>query len=350
MTPPNVILAPNWRSMDELFSDAEFARLKDMATLIWAEDAPIPQDILQTALPKAEVLIAAEPVVTRETLDSAPRLKAVIEVSGAFPSTVDYAACFERGIHVLSCAPGFREAVAEMALGMTIAGGRGLVAQHDAFRRGEEHWLSDRTGEDFTLFGQALGFIGFGQIARETLRLMAPFRPDVKVYDPWLPEDVAAAHGVALGTLDEVLSHSRCLHIAATPTAENRAMIGADELARLPDAALVVLISRAHLVDFDALLAEVETGRIRAAIDVFPSEPVAPDHALRQMPGLILSPHRAAAVEGGRHLIGRLICDDLKRIFRGDRPEGLLLADPGKVALLAGVGDAAQVAAMADAR
>lgn len=350
MTKPVVIFDPHWRQAGELFSSADRTRLEADYEVIWGNDAPIPAAVLENALPHALALIAATPRVDRTVLAAAPGLRAVIEVSGAFPASIDYPACFARGVEVLSCAPGFRESVAEMALAMTLAGLRGLVDQHEAFRRGDEAWLSDRSGRDVTLFGLPMGFVGFGQIARETLRLMAPFRPRVKVYDPWLPQEVARAHGVTLTPLDEVLATSRCLHIAATPTAENRGLIGAAELARLPDHALVVLISRAHLVDFDALISEVSRGRLTAAIDVFPTEPVAADHPLRRLPGLILSPHRAAAVEGGRHLIGRLILDDLAALARGEPPGALLRADPERVALLAGTGDADTVADMAAQR
>ena len=110
------------------------------------------------------------------------------------------------------------------------------------------------------------------------------------------------------------------------------------------------LVSRAHLVDFDALLSEVSTGRIRAAIDVFPTEPLPRDHSARNLPGLILSPHRAAAVEGGRQLIGRLILDDLRLLSGGQKPENLQRAHGLDVSKLAGTGNATEVEDMAGQR
>ena len=127
-------------------------------------------------------------------------------------------------------------------------------------------------------------------------------------------------------------------------------MIGKRELDLMPAGALLVLISRAHLVEFDALLDAVGAGSLRAAIDVFPEEPVAADHPLRSMPGLILSPHRAAAVTGGRHLIGRMILDDLGSIAE-DRPErSLLKANAAYAEKQAGIGDAESVGQMAAER
>ena len=88
--------------------------------------------------------------------------------------TIDYQACADRGVEILSCAPGFRSAVAEMVLAMTLSAARGLVREHEAFRTGKERWLEDCAQTDFTLFNASVGFVGFGQIAQEMTRLLAP--------------------------------------------------------------------------------------------------------------------------------------------------------------------------------
>lgn len=68
----------------------------------------------------------------------APHLRTIVEVSGAFPDKIDYTACFEAGIEVLSCAPGFRQSVTEIGLAMALAGARRLAHEHEAFRAGRE--------------------------------------------------------------------------------------------------------------------------------------------------------------------------------------------------------------------
>lgn len=343
---PVVILDAHWRSLDELFSAATLTQLHAGAEVIWGQDAPIPAEVLQAALPRAEVLIAAAPVVSEAVLAQAPNLRMVIEVSGAFPDTIDYTACAARGVEVLSCSPGFRQSVAEMGLAMALSGGRGLVTEHEAFRNGTEGWLQDAPQRDFTLFEASVGFLGYGQIAREITRLMAPFAPVIRAHDPWLTE----AKGAELVDLHALFEQSRCLFVTAAPTASNKGMVCADLLRRLPDQALLVLISRAHLVDFDALLEELRTGRIRAAIDVFPSEPLAAGHPIRTLKNVILSPHRAAAVQGGRRLIGEMILSDLRALWSGAPERSLLAARLDRVADLAGTGDAASVATMAGDR
>lgn len=347
---PALILDAHWRRVDELFDPDTLIALREAFDVVWAKDEPLPDDVLIDALPRTTVLVTATQKVDRSFLDKAPLLKVVIEVSGAFPDTIDYEACASRGIEVLSCAAGFQESVAEMALAMTLAGARGLVREHELFRHGEEFWLDDREGRDFTVFGAQIGFVGFGAIARATHKLLIPFAPDVCVYDPWLPAEAAEKAGVTQKPLVDVMSQSQVVYLAAAPTRENRAMIGADLLNAMAPGALLVLISRAHLIDFDALTSVLMTGRISAAVDVFPQEPLASDHPIRKLPNVILSPHRAAAVPGGRQLIGRMILADVMRIMDGKIPIDLQRASTANIAQIIGVDDAAQVASMAEQR
>jgi phosphoglycerate dehydrogenase-like enzyme len=92
--------------------------------------------------------------------------------------------------------------------------------------------------------------------------------------------------------------------------------------------AVLVLISRAHVVDFDALTELVLAGRFKAAIDVFPTEPLADDHPIRQAPGAVLSAHRAGSLKEGLWEIGQMVVDDLEAIISGLPPQRLQIAQP----------------------
>jgi phosphoglycerate dehydrogenase-like enzyme len=346
VTKPIAIVDPHWRRLDELFDAADLAALGELCELVWARDEPMPRSVLDENLSRTSFLIAARPQLSADEIGRAAQLRAVVEVSGAFPDSLDYAACFGGGIEVLSCAPGFRESVAEMAVGLALAGARGIVEEHEAFRLGQERWLSDNAATDFTLFEATIGFVGLGSIARETLRLIAPFRPNVLAYDPWVDASVAHELGVILRPLDEVMARSRCVFVAAAPTRENKGLVGVNEIALMPSGALLVLISRSHLVDFDALIRAAKEGRIRVATDVFPEEPVAPSSAVRSVRNLILSPHRAAAVNGGRQLIGRMILDDVRLMLAGEAPRHLQRAMPSRIDQLAGVQRAGNITAI----
>jgi phosphoglycerate dehydrogenase-like enzyme len=336
MDKPVIVVDAFWRQIDELFAPEDWAALNEISEVVWGRDEKMPPDLLDANASRMSCYIALRPALTPEQLAAASELKAIIEVGGAFPPTVDYNTCFARGIEVLSCAPGFRNSVAEMAMAMVLAGGRGLVEEHEAFRQGREHWLADNTATDFSLYGQRVGFVGFGSIGRECARLLAPFRPVIRAYDPWLAPEIASAAGAELTGLEDVMRESRCVIVAATPTRENHGLINEEMIALLPERALLVIISRAHLVDFAAMERAVAAGRIRVATDVFPEEPLPTDHPLRRMSNLILSPHRAAAVKDGRRLIGSMILADLRLMFDGKPPRSLQRAQPDKVDQVAG--------------
>lgn len=332
MPKPRLILDQHFRKVEELFSPSAYENLDQMCEIVGGQNWPMDRKKLDDALPGAAFLVAAKPRLSAARIADAPGLKAIIEVSGAFQTGLDYAACFDRGIEVLSCSPGFMYSVAEMALGMIVAGARGLVAEHENFRRRSENWLADNPLTDFSLYGQRVGFVGYGAIARETHRLLAPFAPVVTAYDPWL---TAAQAGVPMVSLDEVLTENRVVIVAASPTAENAAMVSAELIAKIPRGTLVVLISRAHCVDFEAMVAAAESGQIRFATDVFPDEPILSDDRIREVRNVILSPHRAAAVAGGRQPIGDMIVHDLRAMLEGRPERRLKPADPAHVASLA---------------
>lgn len=336
MTKPVMILDQHFRTVEELFSPATWRALTEQVEIVGGQNWPMPRDRLEAHLPDAAFLVAGHPVLAAADLARAPQLRAVIEVSGTFRAGLDFADCARRGIEVLSCAPGFQRAVAEMTLGLMIAGARGIVEEHERFRTGHERWLEDRPLTDFSLFGAEVGFVGYGTMARAITRLLQPFAPKLSAYDPWLS---APPEGVQLVGLEAVADRAQCLVVAAAPTAENRGLISRDLIARLRPGALVVVISRAHLVDFDALVEAAEAGRIRLASDVFPQEPLPHRAAARQAPNVIWSPHRAAAVAGGRHMIGEMILDDVSAILRGDTARRLQAADPARLAEVLAVPD-----------
>jgi phosphoglycerate dehydrogenase-like enzyme len=114
----------------------------------------------------------------------------------------------------------------------------------------------------------------------------------------------------------------------AVPSTENQALLTRELLELIQPGAVLVLISRAHVVDFDALTELVLAGRFKAAIDVFPTEPLPLDHPIRQAPGAVLSAHRAGSVPEGLWEIGQMVVDDLEAIVRGLPPQRLQPAHP----------------------
>ena len=336
---PTVLLSPHFRTIDEIFDPIDLERLASFSHIVWGRDEPLPEDKFDILLPDTWAYVSTRHApysggMNSERLARATKLRALIEVSGGFPGGIDYAECFKRGIRVLSCAPAFGPQVAEMALGMAIAGGRGLVTEHEAFRQGNEVWQSDPPERDFSLYGKDVGFVGFGSLARNLLPLLQPFGVCVRAFDPWLPDTAVTKLGCIPASLDEVLSESRVVFVLAVPTPTNRGLLSREKLRLLQRNALLLLISRSHLVDFDALTELLEEGCFQAAIDVFPDEPHFPaDHPIRKVPGVILSAHRAASIRLERRAIGRMVVDDLELMARGLPPTQLQVAEPELIQL-----------------
>jgi phosphoglycerate dehydrogenase-like enzyme len=222
--------------------------------------------------------------------------------------------------HVLNASPAFALPVVEMALGMAIDLARGISAADRAMRAGTERYGLDSNDEAFLISGRPVGIVGFGDLGRELHRLIAPFRCPVKVHDPWLPDLVIRRAGAEPASLDELLSSSRVVFVFASVTSDNEGFLGRAELERMQPGAILLLMSRAGVVDFAALADVVASGRIRAATDVFPDEPVAGDDPVREQTGLLLSPHRAGGMREAFLQIGRLAVADLELILAGLPP------------------------------
>ncbi|NLJ25978.1 MAG: hydroxyacid dehydrogenase [Firmicutes bacterium] len=330
MSKPLVLIEPHFRSMDEVFAKEDLKRLKSFSEVISVKAGPLPEEMLERHLPNAWAFVSGWPELDKERLDKAKSLRAILEIGGHFEPGVDYEVCFERGIRVLSCAPAFGPQVAEMALALTFSASRGIVGIHEDFRQGKEKWFGEgeRVGKDFSLFNQDIGLVGCGSIARILLRLLRPFGCHVRVYDPWLPATIIEDLGCEPCSLDEVMARSKVVYILAVPTQENKGMISKEKLALMPDNSLLVLVSRAHLVDFDALTNELAKGRLQAAIDVFPKEPLPLDHPIRRVPNVVLTPHQAAGIMKGRQLIGRMVVDDLELMSKGLPPMRMQVGQP----------------------
>jgi phosphoglycerate dehydrogenase-like enzyme len=157
-----------------------------------------------------------------ERLERAERLRAIVNVEGNFLPNVDYAAALDRGVHVLNASPAFALPVAEMALGMALDLARGISAADRAMRAGSEVYGLDSNDAAFLLTGQPVGIIGFGDLGRELHRLLTPFRCDVSVYDPWLPDLAIEQAGARPSTLNEALG-ARVIFAFAAATRRTRA-------------------------------------------------------------------------------------------------------------------------------
>jgi len=323
-----IILDPFGRTLDEIFEPADLQRLYALADVVWGRNQPMPDEAFAQAKDDAFAIITGR--WRYGVIHEMPHLRAILEVSGRHPSSqvLDYQSCFARNIRVLSCAPAFGPMVAEMALGMALAAAREIVDGHIAFAAGEERWLHAGNAGTFTLYNQPVGLIGFGGLARALKPLLAPFQCKLQVYDPWLPATYLASQDMTPVELKPLLETSKVIFVLAIPSIANKALLDREHLELIQPGAVFVLISRSHLVDFAALTELVSAGRFKAAIDVFPEEPLPKDHPIRQAPGVVLSAHRAGSVPRDLHHIGRMVVNDLEAMLAGLPPLEMQTAQP----------------------
>ena len=333
MAEPVILVDPLPRTLDLICEPEVRRRFAALGRLEVSEDRPMEDERVDRLLPEA-VLLIGQTAMPRERLDRAAKLKAIFNVETNFLPNIDYQACQERGIWVLSPTAAFAPAVAESALAMAIDLARGITAADRAMRAGTESYGLAGNEGCFLFAGVPVGLIGFGDLGRTLRALLVPFRNPVTVYDPWLPEEVVRAHDCRPAPLDEVLSTSRAVFVFAAPTTENQGFIGKREFALMQPGTLFLLMSRAAVVDFPEFLAQAKSGHIRAATDVFPEEPVPPGDPVRAVDGLLLSAHRTGGMPEALQLIGRMTVADAELILRGLPPQLCRRADPSMASQL----------------
>jgi phosphoglycerate dehydrogenase-like enzyme len=333
MPKTRIVIDPLPRTMEMIFDADTRRRLEALGDLVIFEPAPENESEIDDALTDAEILIG-QTAMPQARLEHAPKLRAIFNVEGNFLPNIDYDYCFTRCIRVLVASPAFAVPVAEMALAFALDLARGISAADRAFRSREEVYGLDSNRDCFVFTGCQAGIIGFGDLARAFRSLLQPFRCPVKAYDPWLPERLLVQHDCVPASLDEVLSTSDAVFVFSTVTTENQGFLGARELSLIKPGSIFVLVSRAAVVDFEALTDAVESGRIKAATDVFPQEPFAANHRIRNLPNVLLSAHRAGGMKEAFLEIGRLVVSDLELVLRGLPPVSCRVAQPETVGRL----------------
>ncbi|MEP0521039.1 MAG: hydroxyacid dehydrogenase [Hyphomicrobiales bacterium] len=315
---PIVLSAPAPRSLDLIFKREKLNLLHDRYEVVETTDEDIsnlPVDVLGAAR-----YIIGQPPLSEQTLKALKQLRAVLNVESNLLDNMPYQKVFERGIHVLTTGAVFAVPVAELGLGIAIDLARGITDADLDFRNGKEKWGGEGNQNASLLTGSDVGIIGYGDLGRALKKLLIGFNCTVKVYDPWLPPSILIEQGVTPSSLDEVLSQSDFIFVVAAVTSENSHFLGAAAFASMRKNTRFILLSRAEVVDFDAMIEAVLSGKIMAASDVFPEEPLPHDHRIRSLPNFIRSAHRAGALDVAFKKMGDMVLEDMELMDKGLPP------------------------------
>lgn len=316
---PLILVDPYPRTLAEICDAETMERLEQLGELVIHEGSPMPANVIDRHLADA-ALIFGQTDLDEGRLRRATKLKAVVNVETNFLPNIDYDYCFAHGIHVITPSAAFAEAVAEAALAMAIDLARGITAADRAFRAGAELYGLAGNANSFLFARAPVGLIGFGDLGQALRRLLVPFRNPVKVYDPWLPDRFLTDHDAIPARLDELLATSDVVFVFAGATSENEGFLDDAAFEKMRPGAALLLMSRAAIVDFPALVRQARRGRLKVAIDVFPEEPAAPDDPVRNVEGILLSAHRTGGMPDALREIGRMAVADAELIMRGLAP------------------------------
>jgi len=262
--------------------------------------------------------IRSKTVVTPNVLEAADRLLAI----GAFcigTNQVDLAAAADRGVAVFNAPYSNTRSVVELVLGLTIALTRRVADKSAALHAGRWDKSADGSHE---LRGRTLGIVGYGAIGAQLSVLAEALGMKVVFFD--LDEKLALGNAQRLRSLDALLAQADVVTLHVDGRAENAALIGREQLGRMKPGAILLNLSRGHVVDVEALAEALASGHLGgAAVDVFPEEPITNSSgflsSLQGLPNVILTPHIGGSTEEAQEAIAEFAAERLLGfVNRGD--------------------------------
>lgn len=244
-------------------------------------------DLVRQAADADVLWLEWRPLVTREVLRSLRRLGLVMRWGVGYDQ-IDVTAATDLGVAVANSPAHCTEDVAEHTLALMLAVTRQVVVGQRSLTEGG--WAVP-SAVHRRLQDAVVGVVGLGRIGRRVAQLCAAFGAEVVGYDPV----VSGTVGVTTSSLTDLLRRADIvsLHVPHTPSTTR--LVDAEALGLMRDGAVLVNTGRGEVVDEDALLAELRSGRLWAALDVFADEPLPVDHPLRSAPHTVLTPHSGAS-------------------------------------------------------
>jgi D-3-phosphoglycerate dehydrogenase / 2-oxoglutarate reductase len=234
---------------------------------------------------------------------------------------VDVEAATRRGVWVCHVPDYCVDEMADHALALLLALVRGVVELDRSVRAGV--WSPSAAGALRRVSDVRLGVIGFGRIGRALARRARALDMEVVAHDPFVSDAEIAAEGVRPRGLEGLLRASSAISIHVPLTEETRGLIGARELALLSEGAFVINVSRGGLVEVNALLGALESGRLGGvALDVLEVEPPTPASPAPTAPRLIVNPHAGWYSEQAEELANRRAAESVLDVLEGRTPRG----------------------------
>ena len=320
--------------VEHLFTPSQLERLAACGDIL--DPAPLSSwddPRADALLADVEILVGhwGCPTLTEAALDRAPDLRLFAYGAGTVKWQVTDGV-FNRGIVVTSAAAANAVPVAEYAVGAILLANKGVFVVRELQRDPDARVTFDGTRVGNR--GTRVGVVGASLVGRLVIDMLRATDLRVAVFDPYLSGEEAEQLGVEkVDDLDALCASVRLLSIHAPDIPPTRGMIGASQLAALPDGATVVNTARPALVDQDALVAELASGRLAAVLDVTEPDPLPAGHPLLALPNAFVTPHVAGAMGNELVRLSELAVTEVERFVAGEPPlHPVVAADLDRIA------------------
>ena len=258
------------------------------------------------------IVIRSATKLTADLIEAGTSLK-VIGRAGVGVDNVDVDAATRRGIVVANAPESNVVSAAEHTVALLLALARNVPQAHGALVDGR--WERSKWG-GVEVADKTLGVLGFGRIGRLVARRALGLQMKVVAYDPFVAAERFKELGADQASFDEVLERAEFLTLHLPLTDETRGSIDAAAIAKMRDGVRIVNAARGDLIDVDALIAGLESGKVAgAAIDVFPKEPY--DGPLLTAPNVVVTPHLAASTEEAQDRAGVIVAEQVAAALEG---------------------------------
>lgn len=248
------------------------------------------------------VIVRSATKITRRVIEAGGQLE-VIARGGVGLDNIDIACAKERGIPVVNTPRASSVSVAELAVGMMFAVARKIPAADASIKAGK--WEKKKfTGTE--LYGKKLGVIGIGRIGQEVAVRALGLGMKVTTYDPIsCCAPVLQAPLMDTCDLDSLLRESDIITLHIPKTKDTMHMLSAKQFEMMKTGVIIINCARGGVVDEKALYAALKSGKVRgAALDVFETEPPAPDNPLFALENVVVTPHIGASTKEGQFRVG----------------------------------------------
>ena len=263
----------------------------------------------------ADTVITQFARVNANVVSAMRKARAIIRY-GIGVDNVDLEKARERSIPVCNVPDYCIDEVADQTLAFILATTRQVVTHANHLRAGKWGLVTPLAGMK-ALRDLTVGVVGFGRIGREVVKRLLVFKCAVVVFDPVVPAAEIEKLGARALSFEDVLKNADVLTLHCPSTPQTRRLMNRETFARLKPGAIFINVGRGDLADPDALTAALQSGHLgAAALDVFDPEPIPPDHPIRLLPNVILSPHIAScsmpAVTKLRESVAKLALDAVR--------------------------------------